>query len=789
MLVIIYIRLAMRNFLRQKLFTTINVLSLSIGLAFSAIAVGLVTISNSFDEFHPGYESIYRLQGGIKTFSISNTPPPLGPALAESYPQVKDVVRIADREVIIRLDGSPISEKALLADRNFFSFFNFSLRSGTAVHAFAEEKNVVVTPSFANKYFGHEQVIGSVLQISIEGREELFTISGIANEAPLNSSIRFDLIIPLSNGFLENPEDIATNWQAYSLSTFVSIEGKALAAVEQSMPSFVATHMGESIRSDGSDPAEYKFTFHALSNYHADGTHASGMIPPRDPRIVKVFGLISAFILLIAFFNFCNLTAAQNVGRITETGIRRMMGARMKNLMAQFLIEGTVVSLVSLGVAILFILIFSRTIEQFLGMPVPVGALSIPAWTAIVTITIFTGLLIGVVSVMLPGRASVVAALRKTYKTTERSWLTRSGLAIQFSIAIVILGCALVISRQQRFVSVYDKGYSDKNVMVIHTGGAIDHQAYLLLRNELLSLPGVEKVSAVSHSFSRGNSAFIIRRENQPMTAVYDYRADEDYVELLGIGMTSGRMPVAGSNEIVVNQSFLNTFNIEQPLGLILDDTYGSLTGRQISGVVRDYHFQSLMEKMQPMTLRPLGEKDEFRSVLVRYETSSVSGLVHDAGTTWRNTASTEPFDFSFLHDDVMKDYQAEERWNRITQWSAFLAVGIALLGVFGLTSLQLAKRVREIGIRKVLGATDLSIMTLIQKQYVWIIIVAQLVSLPLTWWIAGEWMSNFVYKTDVPWVVFAAGGFVTLTVTMLLSGIQVVHVAGRNSADVLHGE
>lgn len=782
-----YLKFALRALSRQRIFTAINIVSLSIGIAFSALAITLLSASGSFDRFHSDYASIYRASGKIKSFNISNTPAPLGPALASSYAQVSGVTRIADREVVLNM-GTPERAQALFADPNFFTFFDFTIASGNAGNALASGKSIVLTQATAKKFFGHEQVIGSTVAVSIDGQEELFTVSAIANEVPEQSSISYDFILPLSALFLQNPADMESDWDSYSLTTFIKVDPAGLTSIESSIPDFVSTHFGDNLRAEGSDPADYKFIFEPLADYHARGTHASGMIAPRDPRVVKVFGWISAFILLIALFNFSNLAAAQTYRRIAETSIRKVMGAGVRNLVVQYMLEGMVLSTISLLLAIILIAVAEPVIEQVFNIPFSLGTAGMLTWAGIATITIGTGVLIGVGTVALQGRASLASVLRKTHQTRERRWLTGSGLAVQFSVAMVLLVCALIISMQQHFVSTFDKGYEDGNVLVLHTNGALTRQGYDQFRNNLMSVPGVSQVSAVSHNFSHGNSAFIIRQEGQPMQAVFDYRADENYISLLDLELKAGQ-PATREKQIAVNEAFVKSFNLEQPVGLVLDERFGSLAGRQITGVLRDYHFQSLMNGMSPMALSALDEDDVFRGVLVKYETGSLTGLVEQVQQQWRAALPSEPFTFTFLQDDVMKDYEAEERWNSIARWSALLAVGIAMLGVFGITSLQLVRRIREIGIRRVLGASGPSIVKLFQRQYLLIVVVAQVLSLPLTWWAAGEWLSNFVYKAEMPWYVFVSGGAVTLLMTLLLSAFQVAYAAKRNPAEVLRTE
>lgn len=792
-----YLKIALRSFWKQKLTSAINVIGLSIGIACAGLGFVFIEHELSFDKFHNESEHIYWLSGAIKNkVNFSSTPAPLSPALQETFPGVTEAFRMENHEIIVQSGNEFFKEEGHFVDPNFFSFFSFDLLEGAPEQVFNSPNAVVLTEATARKYFGRLSPIGKELRINYRGNEEVLEVSGVAAEAPRNSSLQYDFLLPLAYLYRDDPAQLAGNWGSFAVTSFIRLKStEDRDILEGELPGFITEQIP-----DQKEDNQLLFNLRALHDYHLkDQYFANGLTAPADMTYIRILGLIAILILIVAGLNFMNLTNARGSGRLTEVGVRRVMGAERQQVLGQFLSESILMSLLSLGVAVLLIEATLPFVENITGAPISVNWLDPKVFLPLIGIAGTAGVLAGMYPAIVLARLKAVDTFKSSFKTGGNNLVTKGSLIFQFALSVGLISCTLIMYQQQQFIKNRNLGFNQEEIVVIptqtsYTEAELSQRLVKEFKQDVSNNPAILQVSGVSSSFNRGNSALFIQEEDGSNSSVFFYFVDDDYLPLLDIELVEGRnfseeVSSATEPSIIVNQAFIDHYGITDPVeDYRLPERFRDLANARILGVVNDYNYLNLKSEIHPLVLRK-SETARFGYIMVKVNPAEVDRTLAQLRDSWQKVSPDKPFEFSFLNEDIQQQYLVEARWNKAITAATVLAVVIACLGLFGLIALILAERTKEIGIRKVLGATVPNIAWLISRQFVILLGVAALIAVPLAWWTMQKWLENFVYKIDIHLLVFFGALGITLLLALFTTGLQAARAAVRNPVDALRNE
>jgi putative ABC transport system permease protein len=794
-----YLKIAFRSFKKQRLTSIINVVGLSIGIACAGLGYVFVRHELSYDRFHDEAEHIYWLSAGIENkVNIASSPGPLAPTLKNEIPEVSEFLRMEEHEILVQSGQEFFKEKAHFADSNFFTFFSFDLLEGDPEAVFSKVNALVLNESSAEKYFGRLDPIGKNLTLNYQGEEIIVEVTGLMADAPQNSSIQCDFLLPISFLYKDKPEALAEEWWQFPVTSFVRLRNEHDRPVfEQKVEELTANNTAL----QREDDSKIIFQVRSLQDYHLrDGYSAGGLTAPADMSYVRILGIIAVLILLVACFNFMNLANAKGSGRLSEVGVRRVLGADGRQLITQFLSEAVFTGLIALGLGCLLIQFSLPYVSNLTGFELQVSWQRPGILIPLLGIALTAGVLAGLYPAVLLSRLRAVQAFHSRFKTGGNNTVTKASLVFQFAISIGLLSCTFIMYQQQQYIKDRNLGFDKEATVVIPTQvsyreGALSQRLVDQFRSEAKKHPGVRQVSGVSHSFGGSNSALFVAGEGDVPMVVFFNNTDSYYIPLLNIELIAGRnfsddVLADRENAIIVNETFLKEFeiDIDQIESYRLPEKFENLANAQIIGVVKDYNYLDLKSEMKPLMLKAPQEA-YLGSMLVKISPDEVDETLAGLRRAWRKVNASKPFEFSFMDEDIQQQYLVEERWNKSITGAAVLAILIACLGLFGLLALILAERTKEIGIRKVLGATVPDITWLVSRQFVVLLVIAACIALPVAWWSMQKWLENFVYKIDIGVLIFLAAIGITAIVALLTAGLQAVRAAMQNPVHALRNE
>ncbi|MCB0836614.1 MAG: ABC transporter permease [Bacteroidetes bacterium] len=791
-----YIKIAWRNLRKDKLITAINILGLSIGLACCILIFVFAKHEWSYDTFHKDAENIFRISAKFKSFYLSSTPAPLGQALEDDFPSVTQALRLDERDIILNVNGTYFKEKTLFADPNFFDFFTFPLRAGNPDHVLAQSENLVITQEFADKYFPGESPIGKMVRINLDSAFTEFQISGVAENIPSNSSMRFNMIMPLINAYRGREDDMLNSWMSYSTNTFIRLGNVSqLEDLEKSLPEFILKYMGKEISTnDNEDETDYAFLFSSLVDFHlSDRGFGAGMEEATNVFYLYALILIGILVLVIACFNFMNLTNAKASGRLKEIGIRKVIGAQRKNLIWQFWMEAIFLSFISIIFAMVLADLFLPFLNQITGYELKLELWRDPVIIpSLIVLALITGILAGSYPAFVLSGIDTLDTFKSNFKIGGNNWLTRLSLIFQFGLSIALIVGAILMKQQQDFVQQVNLGFSEEQVLVVPLQTMRGEQAAgarlaRQFKQKLASESAIVSVSGTSTSFTRGNNVSLIETDEGDTKYVYEFNVDPEYIDLLEIELLAGEnfKNDLASKGLIVNESFLKSFEIENPIGHIVDRPFAGIEAPEIIGVVKDYHYQNLRSNIYPMILYQQPTRG-IGYLMVKMKGGEIDQAIASVRSAWEEIRPQKPFEYHFLDEDMGKEYEREKRWSKAITIGSILSIFIACIGLFGLTALAATRRTKEIGIRKVLGASYKHIIILLSRQFFWLILISNVIAWPVAYWAMNKWLENFAYKIDVkPWA-FLFGAMMVIVIALLTTGYQTFKAARSNPVEAL---
>jgi putative ABC transport system permease protein len=808
-----YFKVATRHIQKRKMYSFINAFGLSIGIAFCMLIYLYIQDERSFDQFQVNKDRIYRIEEKSYDTWLNNTPNPyrksawiqtaLQPVLKEECPEVLYATRYnPDHSGVVRFKDKIFTEKITYVDADFFKMFTFPMIKGSSEKVFSSQSDLVITPAIAKKYFGDEDPIGKEIEIDNEGAKQ-YTVVGVLAEAPANSSVHYSMLIPQENKpyYKRNVE----NWGNFNTPTFVQLHSNAdTASLKANLDKLLAKFMGEKLekwRKESTVPIpreakmlEYIFT--GLPQWHLN-TEISWE-KSSDPKYSAILGGIAILIMVIACINYVSLSLTTSTSRRTEVGIRKAVGAQRNQLVYQFGFESILLAFISTLIGIGLVVLFLPSFNEFTDKAIELTTANLLQVVVVsLLLAVFVGVLAGSYPSLFLSRFKPALVLKGRFTSKVQAGFTRPLVVLQFALSAFLIISSVIMYQQMRFIATKDLGYDGDQVIVIptQTGWNADADKTIdLFRNRASQEPRILKVSGTSSSFNQGYSRYGYKIKDEQKSA-FVYAADPHYIPTLDIEIVAGRNfdPAIASDSlgIIVNEALVRDMKWTDPLSEHLnwrEDTIG--IGSPIIGVVKDYHFQSLEKKFEPMFLSmDKTNVGYLTTMLVKISASDVSGGLDKVKAMWSELFPDRPFDYTFMDEDVAKQYQSYERWSSIMGLSTGFAILISCLGLFGLAGINAVNRTKEVGIRKVMGAELSNIFMLLNKQYIWLSIIAFSLAIPFSWYVMDKWLSDFQYRITMGWEIFAVSVFAGLIVALLTVSYHALKAAWINPAETLKYE
>jgi putative ABC transport system permease protein len=787
-----YIKVVLRSIRRQAGYSLINIAGLAIGMACCLLITLWVFDELSFDRFHENASQLYRVEENQfysgRVYHVTVTPYPLAPVLKEEIPEIVEATRrvYSGGQLFRYGDKSFYEDMVWAVDPSFLKMFSFPLIKGDPSAALSDPSSVVLTEETARKYFGEEEPLGKV--ISVNNELEL-KVTGITKNVPLNSTLRFDMLFPyeLLRSRGRTNEEFGSN----SIGTYVELQsGASLPAVNEKIRDFIKKRVEGSV----TELELFPYTKIHLFQYFGYDKSAAGV------RYVYVFSLIAAFVLLIACINFMNLATARSAGRAQEVGLRKVVGALKKHLLVRFYSESMIYALLSLFLALILVSFVLPWFNALTGKDI-----SLNLWgyrqvlLGVVGITLLTGLLAGSYPAVFLSSFQPVRVLKGSLKAGAGSALFRRVLVVtQFALSVFLIIGTVVVFRQMNFMRTASMGFDKDQIMTMRLRGNTA-SSYEAFRNELRKDSRVLGVTAATHlpSAIGSNSSGAEWKGKDPEQKILIGLSgvDYDYIDVLKIELLEGRN-FSREFESDKTQAFLVNEEVRKLMGkpAVAGEEF-SFVGRKgrIVGVMKNYHFESLQAKIEPLAiflLEPSGlEGHGFNYALIRISPADLPGAVNFIRDTWNHVLSGFPFEFLFLDEQIDEMYRTEERAGQLLRTFAVLAIFIACLGLFGLASFMAERRTREIGIRKVLGASVPRITILLCREFFFLVLLANVLTWPLAYWVLGNWLKNYAYRIPLSPLVFVFALGAAMIITILTVSFQAVRAAVANPAEALKYE
>ncbi len=803
-----YIKSAVRNLSKRKGYSLINIAGLAIGMASCLLILMFVNDELSYDAFNEKADRIYRVAGsffyGGRNLDIAVAPPPMAQALIDDFPEVEDAVRFRQRgRFIFRYgDNSYREMRVCYVDPAFFDIFSIPLVKGNPDTALNDPNTLILSRNTAQKYFGDEDPIGKTLRLN--DRTD-YMVTGVFEEIPGNSHFHFDVFVSMTS----LDESKSKLWMSQNFQTYILLrEGADPAALEAKFPDMLVKYMGPQIEAFMGKSMEKlaeenelrgEFYLQPLRDIHLHSDLIAEMEPTSDVKYVYIFAAIAFFILIIASINYMNLSTARSAGRAREVGIRKVLGSARSQLIRQFLTESMMLCLVSLVLALGLVRLALPFFNGLSGKGLSMAHLGNPSMAAVlVLVTIIVGILAGSYSAFFISAFLPVNVLKGQLRSGVKTGWLRSGLVVfQFAASIILIIGTFVVYNQLHFIQNKKLGYNKEQVIILSNTYLLGDQAEVY-KNQMLAYPQIVNASVSDYLPvpSNNNISAVLpdgERSSKKATSMHNWIVDYDYISTLGMKIVEGRdfsrEYSTDTKATIINQSAAKQFDWAKPLGRKIGrivSTQGGIELYEVIGVVEDFHFETLKETIGPLVIF-LGNSNG--NISFRVETEDISGTIALLQKEWKRFLPHQPFEYSFLDERFADMYATEQRIGRIFGVFAGFAIFIGCLGLFGLAAFTAEQRTKEIGIRKVLGATSQNIIRLMTREFVILIAVANVIAWPVAFWVMKGWLKDFSYRVSLSVWLFVGAGLLTLAIALLTVSYQAVRAALADPANSLRYE
>ncbi|SDM41712.1 putative ABC transport system permease protein [Catalinimonas alkaloidigena] len=811
-----YLITSFRNLLRHKSYTLINALGLAVGLACCLLIGLFIQDELGYDRQHAKADRIYRVTrdflspDGTVSLHLGHVAPPFGPLLEEDFAGVEHATRLLETSSLFSIptqDGSAPrafnEDDVFFAEENVFDVFTIPVVQGNPATALSEPATVMLSRSTAERYFGNADPIGQLLRAD---NQFDVRVTGVFEDFPRQSHLHPNLLISfktLESDEVYGREGLRTNWGNNSFATYLLFqEGYPAMSLEAELPAFLDKHMGQTTNDPNYRPPS-TWTHLYLQPLRAIHLHSqldSEIEANGNIRNVYGLGLIALFLLAIAVINFTNLSTARSATRSKEVGVRKVVGATREHLRGQFLTEAVLLAVVSAGLALVLATLALPWLEQFTDKTLALSPLTNPTiWLLLGGGTLLTGLAAGFYPALVLAAFQPIRALKgKIDQSATGSAPLRKVLVVtQFAISILLVICTGVVYQQIHYVRSQALGFSKDQIVLLPYHDELN-DAYLSFRQEALRNAGVQHVGRSSRTPSGrllDSQGSQVRQGDSLIstsTVIKNLRVDHDFIPTYQMELAAGRnfsreVGTDDSLAFILNESAIRMIGWNDPQQAIDQEfVYGGQAGK-IIGVVKDFHFESLHEPIVPLVMHM--SRNYYNALSVKLTGGDLEAGVAHLEQTWHQFLPERPFEYHFLDENFDNLYRTEQAQGQLFLLFAGIAIFIACLGLFGLTAFSTARRLKEIGVRKVLGASVPGLVQLLSREMVGLVLVANLLAWPAAWYLMQRWLDNFAYRIDVPLWLFAAAGVLALLIALLTVGWQATRAATVNPVQVLRNE
>ncbi|CAH0996226.1 hypothetical protein EMA8858_02357 [Emticicia aquatica] len=794
-----YFKIAIRNLFRNKVYSFINIAGLAIGLAATMLIILYSKDEVSYDRFHANNPNIYRIvnqwinpDGSVKS-SDGNTGHLQGPKFKESIPEIKAFVRIKSDTRNIRKATEITSQEMLAVDSNFFSIFTFPLITGNPQTALLQPKTIVISEKMAEKYFNSTNVLGKTIEVMENDKFEPFVVTGVTQACPQNSSIKFDCLIP--NVVAKEEFQNTDNWFNFFQNTFVLLDPKSDDKnVVAKMKRVYETDAKEAMKRMAKDygiKESTRYLLQPLSDLHLSTQFiaSNGLQDASNPTFSYILAGIAIFILIIACINFVNLTVARSLKRAKEIGVRKVVGGDRQQLIFQFLGESFTLCLIAFLLAILLVELTLPTFNHLSNKALALSYLfDIKLVLSYIGIFFLTSLLAGFYPALVLSGYNPVQTLYGRFNLSGKNYLQKSLVVLQFGLASFLIIATITIYLQFNYLTTKELGYDDKNLIMVEKWN-MKHQEAQLFKDELLKNPNIIDVAPKNGGF--WGTVAKVNGEKQ-LSFAYE-TVNPSYLPMLKIPIVEGRnfspeFPSDSTNSVLVNETFVKEAGWKKPIGQIVNFWYDNNTKYSVVGVVKDYHFASLNEKIgsQLFTMKP---KNDYGKVFIKIKPNTETITLAHIAKIFKQVFPISSYEYKFKEAENLKSYESEAKWKQIMLFGAVLTIFISCIGLFGLATLSAEKRTKEIGIRKVLGASIASIVTLLSTDFIKLVCLSFIFSFPLAYFSTQKWLEKYPYRADFNWWIFAFTALITICIALFTVGWQSIRAALMNPVKSLKTE
>jgi putative ABC transport system permease protein len=787
------IQIACRNLWKRKWFSFVNVAGLTAGVSAGFFIMLYINFEFSYDRFHSKANRIYRLACDIKATngdkSTYNTPAAMASYLKAEFPEIESSVRIIKTSWLVRKDNVKFQENnVFIVDSTFFSMFDFPLMEGNALVALRKPLSVVLSQTAAKKYFGTSDPVGQ--QIKLTGGSYEGIVTGVMKDMPQNTQFKTDIIISLNTIALYD-STFENRWNELGVTTFLLLnKGANIDGLSHKLPKFIESHLGNQMRQE---KISYNLSLEPLKEIYLHskrGGYETGSL-----KGIYIFSFIALFILLVACINFVNLSTASNTERAKEVGIKKVIGATRIQIANQFLGESVVLSFAAFFLSIAVIYLLIPSFNQVAGKTIVAGYfIGLQNSILLFLLTIGIGMLAAIYPAVVLSSFKPISALRKYYTSGNNGNILRKTLVvIQFTISAILIFGTLVIYRQLKYMRSRDLGFSAQQVLAIDTHGDDNAKAFM---NDLANLKDVSETCMSSEIPGNDNLASQLQMENnagqmEVINASLCF-VDFNFLKLYGIKLLAGRdfskdFQTDFSRAIIINQTTAKMMGFKSP---------GSAIGKNFSqwgdkgivvGVVRDFHFQSLQEQIQPLVMRLRVEGLDYISI--KLAAGDFKNAILNIEKKWNAQIPTRPFSYIFIDESFNRKYHSEEQFETLVFFFSLIAIFLSSLGFLALASYSTLLRIKEIAIRKVLGASAFGIVVFLLKEFFLLIAFSLFLAFPIGWIIMNKWLEEFPYRTNISWSLFLIVSGATVVVSMMTISLHALKAAMSNPIKNLRPE
>lgn len=804
-----YFRIAVRNLMKYRFISFINLFGLTVGLTCCLLILGYILHELSYDRYHKKADNIYRVartfinpETGMNSLELGAVAPPAAPLLANDFKEIKKVTRyVSNGRTPLRYEDKMFNEQDVYyADSNLFDVFDVQLVKGNPAKALKDPYSIMMTEEVARKYFGTEDPLNKVVRMN---NQFDFKVTGVYREYPTASHIHPQLLISfntLNDTAIYGAENLATNWGNNSFYTYVLLpDGYNPQRLQRQLPEFLNRH----IKDEGGKfkPSSWSsLDLQPLTSIHLHSHRDDEIEENGDIKRVYIFSAIALFILLIACINYMNLSTARSILRAKEIGVRKVVGARRSELIAQFLTESVLISWVATLLAFTLTWLTLPMLNDVAGQEYGISILL--RWEVILPILLapfLVGFLSGIYPALFLSSFQPIRVLKGVFHVGGSSISFRKVLVVlQFAISIILIINTAVVFRQLKYMQGKSLGFNKDHVVVLRNNQALNDrfesfQTALLANSNIKStgrssrIPSGRLLDAMGSQINRGDSLAPTKADIKFLTV------DEGFLPVYGISMAAGRnfskQFGMDTSSFLINEAAVKVLGLasnEEAVGKGFQ--YGRRQG-QIAGVFRDFHFESLHQRILPMVLFMARTPNGYGNISIKISGNNIPAALTHIEKTWRQFLPDIPYEYNFLDDNYTRLYQSEQRQGTVFTLFSAIAIFIACLGLFGLSAFSIGQRIKEIGIRKVLGADVSSIVGLLSRDFLKLVLLAAVIAFPVAWYAMRNWLQDFAYRIPFPWWVFILAGMVAAVVAFFTISFQAIRAASANPVKNLRTE